>query len=126
MGEPLPLVVAQLTWNPAREIKQTQLGNLSPGSTADVTVLSIEHGDFGFMDVANTRMAGHERLLCQLTILGGKVIWDLNGISVDSWDAKTRSSDPRLARRWTTFGLAAFPPDRARFTAYPRKTGDDD
>jgi dihydroorotase len=121
MGEPLPLVVAQLTWNPAREIKQTQLGNLSPGSVADVTVLSIQRGDFGFMDVANTRMAGHEKLLCELTVVGGKVIWDLNGISVDSWDAKTRSSDPRLARRWTTFGLAAFPPDRARFTTYPPK-----
>lgn len=119
LGEPLPQVIAQLTWNPAREIKQTQLGNLSPGSVADVAVLSIEKGDFGFMDVENTRMDGHQKLICELTILNGKVIWDLNGISVDAWDAKSRSSDPALTRRWTTFGQRPFAAGRDRFTVYP-------
>jgi dihydroorotase len=119
MGEPLPLVIAQLTWNPAREIKQTQLGNFSPGSVADIAVLSIEHGDFGFMDVANTRMMGHEKLVCELTILNGKIIWDLNGISVDAWDAKVRSVDLQLTPHWTTFTLAPFTAARERFTIYP-------
>jgi dihydroorotase len=119
MGESLPLVVAQLTWNPAREIKQTQLGNFSPGSVADVAVLSIVHGNFGFMDVANTRMSGHEKLVCELTIFNGKVIWDLNGISVDAWDAKARSVDVRLAPHWTRFSLAPFSTSRERFTVYP-------
>ncbi len=119
MGETLPQVVAQLTWNPAREIKQTQLGNLSPGAEADVAVLKVEQGEFGFMDVANTRMMGTEKLICELTVLGGKVTWDLDGISVEAWDAKTRATDPKLARRWTRFGMGAFPPDRARLTVYP-------
>ncbi len=119
LGEPLPQVIAQLTWNPAREIKQTQLGNLSPGSVADVAVLSIEKGDFGFMDVENTRLNGSQKLICELTIVNGKVIWDLNGISVDAWDAKSRSSDPALTRKWTTFGQRPFAARRDRFTVYP-------
>jgi len=119
MGETLPQVVAQLTWNPAREIKQTQLGNFSPGAVADVAVLSVEHGDFGFMDVANTRMMGHEKLVCELTIQNGKIIWDLNGISVDAWDAKERSVDLGLAPHWTRFSLPPLTPSRARFTVYP-------
>ncbi len=119
MGETIPQVVAQLTWNPAREIRQTQLGNLSPGAIADIAILSVEEGRFGFMDVANTRMDGHEKLQCQLTIVNGKIVWDLNGISVDPWDAKTRSIDPHLTRDWTIYYQPAFPPDRARFTTYP-------
>ncbi len=119
MGEPLPQVVAQLTWNPAREIQRTDLGNLSPGSPADIAVLSLEHGDFGFLDVANTRYTGHEKITCELTVLGGKVIWDLNGISVDAWDTHHRSTDPALTARWTTLNQPALPPDRARFTVYP-------
>ncbi len=119
MGETLPQVIAQLTWNPAREIQRTDLGNLSPGSVADIAVLSVEHGDFGFLDVANTRYPGHEKIVCELTVLNGKVIWDLNGISVDPWDTHRRSVDPALAARWTTLYQPALPPDRARFTVYP-------
>ena len=119
MGETLPQVMAQLTWNPAREIKQRQLGNLSPGSVADVAVLLVEQGQFGFMDVANTRMMGTERLVGELTVLGGKVVWDLDGISVEAWDARKRATDPKLARRWTTFGMGAFPAGRERLTVYP-------
>ncbi len=119
LGEPLPQVIAQLTWNPAREIQRPDLGNLTPGSPADIAVFSVEHGDFGFLDVSNTRYPGHEKLTGELTVLGGKVVWDLNGISVDSWDVKHRSTDPALSGRWSTLYQPALPPDRARFTVYP-------
>ena len=36
----------------------------------------------GPMDVANTRFDGTQKLVCELTILVGDVIWDLNGISI--------------------------------------------
>jgi dihydroorotase len=64
-------------------------------------------------------MSGHEKLVCELTIFNGKVIWDLNGISVDAWDAKARSVDVRLAPHWTKFSLAPFTTSRERFTIYP-------
>src|SRR6266850_2624889 len=44
MGMSVDDVVARSTWNPAREIKQEQLGHLSVGAAADVTVLRLEKG----------------------------------------------------------------------------------
>ena len=48
LGEPLKAVIAQSTWHPAREIKQDALGHLWPGAIADIAVLRLEKGRFGF------------------------------------------------------------------------------
>ncbi len=103
LGETVPEVVAQMTSHPAHEIKQDQLGNLSVGSVADVAVLSVRTGRFGFMDMYNTKLYGTQKLDCQLTLKDGKVVYDMNGISADLWDAAKHSADVRQARRWTTF-----------------------
>src|SRR6202022_1951588 len=55
MGLPLDDVVAQSTWNPAREIHHEELGNLSVGAPADVAVLKLETGAFGFTDMYGAR-----------------------------------------------------------------------
>jgi dihydroorotase len=102
-GETLEQVVAQMTSRPALEIHQQQLGNLSPGAPADVAVLSLESGNFGFTDMYNTRLNANRKLVCQLTLRDGKVVYDLNGISADAWDAKEHSADVRQKDRWTTF-----------------------
>src|SRR5579859_5887485 len=102
MGQSMPQVIAEMTWNPAREIKQEQLGNLSIGSPADIAVLSVEHGQFGFVDMFHQKLLGTEKLACQLTVRAGKVVYDLNGISADLWDAPP-DNDERQANRWTTF-----------------------
>src|SRR5262252_5228793 len=44
MGMPLDSVFVRATWNPAREIKHEELGNLSPGSPADVAALRVDNG----------------------------------------------------------------------------------
>jgi dihydroorotase len=49
---PLEDVIVRSTWNPAKEIKLEQLGNLSVGAPADVAVLRLEKGKFGFLDSA--------------------------------------------------------------------------
>ena len=108
LGETLPQVVAEMTSHPAHEIKQEQLGNLSVGSGADVAVLSVETGTFGFMDMYNTKMMGTKRLVCQLTLRDGKVVYDLNGLSADMWDATQHSADQSQAPRWTTFNERPF------------------
>jgi dihydroorotase len=51
MGMKVDDVIARSTWNPAREIHHEELGNLSTGSPADVTVLRVETGSFGFTDM---------------------------------------------------------------------------
>ena len=86
IGMPLDDVIARSTWNPAREIKHEEIGHLSVGAPADVAVLRVEHGDFGFVDVNGARMRGNQKLVCELTVRDGKVVYDLNGITRQDWD----------------------------------------
>jgi dihydroorotase len=102
MGLTLHEVVADATWHPAQEIKQYQLGNLSVGAPGDVAVLSLEHGQFGYTDMDYVKMMSDSRLVCQLTLRDGRIVYDLNGISMDLWNGK-QTSDPALAAHWTTF-----------------------
>lgn len=85
MGLSIDEVVARSTWNPAREIGQEALGNLSVGAPADVAVLRVERGRFGLVDMNGARMDAAERLMCELTVRDGKVVYDLNGISKPEW-----------------------------------------
>jgi dihydroorotase len=80
LGMPLKDVIQRCTQNPARVIKRADLGNLSVGSEADITVLNLRKGDFGFLDVSDTRLKGSQKLEAELTVRAGKVVWDLNGI----------------------------------------------
>lgn len=103
MGLTLQQVVADTTWHPAEEIRRTELGNLSVGAPADVAILSAQHGKFGYLDMDNTRLVGEINLECELTLRAGKVVYDLNGISMDAWDQEHASSNPQMASHWTQF-----------------------
>jgi dihydroorotase len=85
LGVPLDEVIRRSTWNPAREVKQESLGHLSPGAVADVAVLRVERGTFGFVDSHGARIRADQRLVCELTVRDGKVAYDLNGISKPEW-----------------------------------------
>jgi dihydroorotase len=102
IGLSLQEVVADMTAHPAHEIKHDELGNLSAGSPADVAVLSIQKGRFGFTDMVNTRLDGKQKLVDELTIKDGKIVYDLNGMSADLWNAPP-SPHADEASRWTTF-----------------------
>jgi dihydroorotase len=99
MGMSLDEVIRRSTWNPAREIHQEQLGNLSVGSPADVTVLSRETGKFGFTDMYGARLTGTQKLVCELTVRNGRVVYDLNAISRPDWTTLPKgylqTGDPR-------------------------------
>jgi dihydroorotase len=101
MGQTVPQVIEEMTSAPAHEIRHDELGNLSVGSPADLAAFSVDHGTFGFVDMNNQRKDGSTKLVCQLTIRAGKVVYDLNGISSDVWN-KPPTSDYKLARYWTT------------------------
>lgn len=85
IGMSLDDVILRATWNPAKSIKREDLGNLSEGSVADVAVLSILNGNFGFVDAGGNRLEGKQKLEAELTIRAGKIVWDLNGISASKW-----------------------------------------
>ncbi len=74
-------VIMASTWKPAQVIKKTNLGNLSIGNAADIAVFRIEKGAYGFNDVNGKRVKGDKKIICELTILDGEVVWDLNSIS---------------------------------------------
>jgi dihydroorotase len=85
LGMSLEDVVACSTWNPAREMHQEELGHLSVGAPADIAVLRLIKGDFGFLDAGGRRMNGSQKLVAELTIRAGRVVWDLNGLGGDDW-----------------------------------------
>ena len=86
MGLNLNEVITSVTWDAAKSIKKENLGNLSVGSVADITILNLREGDFGFIDTKNKKMNGTKKLECELTIKDGKIVYDLNGLASLKWD----------------------------------------
>jgi dihydroorotase len=87
LGSSLQDVVRMSTFNAAKEIRRPLLGNLDVGSDADVAVLRLDRGNFGFVDSAGARKSGNQLLVCELTLRAGKVMWDLNGRASQDWKA---------------------------------------
>jgi dihydroorotase len=99
LGLSVDEVIERSTWNAARAIKQEQLGHLSVGAIADIAVLRVEKGDFGFLDMYNARLNGKERLACEMTLRDGKIVYDLNGLGRPEWTSLPgdyrETGDPR-------------------------------
>lgn len=74
-------VIKATTSNPAREIKREELGSLSVGAIADVTILNVRDGKFGYFDYTGYKIEGNRKIDCEMTIKGGKIVYDLNGLA---------------------------------------------
>jgi dihydroorotase len=85
MGMPMAEVITASTWNSAKVLQREDLGHLSEGAVADVAVINLKEGNFGFVDSGGYRMDGKQTLECELTLREGEVVWDLNGISRPYW-----------------------------------------
>ena len=81
MGMKIPELIKASTWTPAQVIKREELGNLSQGSVADIAILSMRNGNFGFRDVAGNKYTGKQKFECEMTIRDGKIVYDLNAIA---------------------------------------------
>ncbi len=100
MGMSLDAVIGCSTWNAAREIKHEELGHLSRGAVADIAILRLEEGNFGFADMYGARLGGKQRLTCELTLRDGKVVWDLNALSRPDWQTLPKDYKNSGDRRW--------------------------
>jgi dihydroorotase len=100
MGMSVDDVVRWSTWNPAREIKHEELGHLSAGAAADIAVLRLETGRFGFVDMYGARLRGTQKLTCELTLRDGKVVYDLNGMTRPDWTTLPRDYRQTGDARW--------------------------
>jgi len=80
-GQSLANIIKWSTDNPAKQIQLPELGHISVGAGADIAVLRVEKGKFGYVDQNSTalRVEGTERLSCEVTIRNGRVLYDLNG-----------------------------------------------
>jgi dihydroorotase len=81
LGMDIPGVISRSTWAPAKAIHRENLGNLSVGSEADIAVLRVRQGVFGFRDIAGNKQDGKQRFECEMTIRGGRIVYDLNAIA---------------------------------------------
>jgi dihydroorotase len=88
LGMPLQEIILKSTWNPAREIRREKFGHLSVGAPADVAVFRLDRGDFGFVDTDKMLMKGSQRLACEMTLMGGNLMWDLNGRGSGPWEKR--------------------------------------
>ncbi|MFN0105685.1 MAG: amidohydrolase/deacetylase family metallohydrolase [Bryobacteraceae bacterium] len=79
LGLPLREAIRATTWTPAEVIKRTELGHLSVGAIADIALLRVMEGEFGYWDNNAGKVIGKQRLFCEMTLKGGAVAWDWNG-----------------------------------------------
>jgi dihydroorotase len=85
LGVPLNEVIRESTTNPATEIGHPELGQIAVGSIADIVVLRVDHGTFGFADLAGGKVMGTERIVPEMTIRAGRVVFDLNARTAVPW-----------------------------------------
>jgi dihydroorotase len=85
IGMPLQEVIYRSTVTPAREIGRPELGTLSVGAEADVAVLQLQEGEFGFSDCGKAKMIGQQKLECAMTIRAGEVVYDPSGMTMPLW-----------------------------------------
>ena len=103
MGVPLEEVIRRATVNPAHEIRRPELGTLSVGSEADIAVIELHRGRFGYTDCGNAKMIGDAKLVNLLTVRAGQIVYDPSGISMVEWE----KAAPRY---FTTPKLGSDPP----------------
>lgn len=96
MGLSLEDVIRRSTINPARAIKRPDLGNLSVGAPADVAVIQLLKGKFGYIDSSVGKIIGDKKIQCVMTLFGGKVVFDPSGMSVPLWE-----NIPKDSEYWT-------------------------
>ena len=87
LGMDLADIIARSTWIPAQSIGHTELGNIGQTAFADIAVLEVAEGDFGLTDngSGNRAYRTNKRIVCQMTIKDGQVVWDKNARSRDDW-----------------------------------------
>jgi dihydroorotase len=88
MGMTIQDIIFRATWNSANSVKRPDLGQMSEGAEADVVILNVRKGNFGFVDASGARMTGDRKFDAEMTIRAGKIVWDQNGLAAQDWMKK--------------------------------------
>ena len=84
MGMGIEDLIRRATWNAAQAVRRQDLGTLSEGAIADLAVINVLNGNFGFIDAGGNKIEGSRKLEAELTIRAGNIVWDLNGLAAQS------------------------------------------
>ncbi|MBT4484525.1 MAG: amidohydrolase/deacetylase family metallohydrolase [Candidatus Latescibacteria bacterium] len=93
MGLSIEDVIRLSTSEPSRIVNHPELGNLSVGSTADITVTELLHGDYSYKDTSGGMIKGDKKLQCMLTVFGGRIVFDPSGLTAPEWKKIPKSDD---------------------------------
>jgi dihydroorotase len=85
LGLTMEQIIERTTVAPARAIRRTELGTLSEGAEADIAVLRLREGEFGFLDSGRARMDGDRKLFCVMTLRKGAIVWDTEGLAATEY-----------------------------------------
>jgi dihydroorotase len=85
MGMQTEDIIQRASWGAATAIKRPDLGNLSPGSEADIAIIKVIDGKFGFLDAGGFKLEGDKKFQAEMTLRAGKIVWDLNGMAGVPW-----------------------------------------
>jgi dihydroorotase len=72
MGMSLNDVIAASTCNAALALKRPELGSLKPGSAGDATLLTVDDGEFDYVDVTGEHLAGRHKINSRGVVIAGK------------------------------------------------------
>lgn len=110
MGVPLEDVIRRSTVNPAAEIHRPALGTLTVGRDADVAVIELRGGRFGYTDCGNAKLMGNVKLENRMTVRAGRIVYDPSGLSMPEWEKAPK-------QYFTVPKLGSDPPASADDTA---------
>lgn len=85
IGMPIEEVLYRTTARPAEVIGHSELGKLEVGMDADIAVLKLHEGNFGFADSGNARMDGKYKLECILTVRNGELVYNPMAYGMPNW-----------------------------------------
>ena len=72
LGMSLTEVVRCATENPAQALKRPELGTFRQGGVGDASVLSLDAGQFDYVDVVGEHLEGKARLSARGLVIGGE------------------------------------------------------
>ncbi|MBV1696542.1 MAG: amidohydrolase/deacetylase family metallohydrolase [Hyphomicrobiales bacterium] len=72
LGMPLDRVIAASTVNAALAMKRPELGSLKPGSVGDATIMSVDDGEYYYVDVVGEHLPGRQKINSRGVVIAGK------------------------------------------------------
>jgi dihydroorotase len=72
LGMSFPEVIRATTENAALALSRPDLGNLKPGSIGDVAILSVDEGEFEYIDVVGETLCGDRKINVRGVVVSGR------------------------------------------------------